>query len=34
MVLEDSMIFGLYKYVHIDFLAPTLNHDMHPYMAM
>ena len=34
MVQEESMIFGLFKYVHIDFRAPTLNTEMHPYMAM
>ena len=28
------MIFGLFKYVHIDFWAPTLNQEMHTYMAM
>ena len=33
-VWEDSMIFGLFIYVYIDFWAPTLNTEMHPYMAM
>ena len=34
MVKEDSMIFGLSENTHLVFWAPTLNNEMHPYMAM
>ena len=34
MVWEESMIFVLSENTHIDYWAPTLNTEMHHYMAM